>query len=196
MKHHTWTDWDWSDANWHLTNSIPGELPDSLTFDAPSLTICLCKLPDSLNLPQGKLVFSHYFEGSDYAAIIFRNQAQQGVATFINCYWVKITENSVILYQRVSGINTQLAAWTPINDPNTGRNWIITWWVYKAPNQPDVLRIHIHGNPAGHDEWETQFDDPTNLWVTSSVNRAGVGGLKIGADREYYDYTEVWKPQD
>lgn len=195
MKHHTWTDWDWSDANWELSDVQKISDPTSLKFTAAGLTINLCNLPDALNLPEGKLKTFWYHAPSENAILHFRNQEPDGGASFTNCYWVKFSKYYTTLYRRVNNVDTQLAqwAWTLID-----YTWFIfssTWWIYKEPYQPDAIRIRIQIFNAAGDPLKTyQHDDSANQWAGSSVNRTGLAGQLI-ATSTYYDDTEIWKPQ-
>ncbi len=194
MIHHTWTDWDFSDANWDLYTGQYKSAPTSLRFTGAALTLNLCNLVDSICLPQGKLVTWHYFETGIYGILHFRNQEPAPDASFTNCYYVRLEENHIRLYRRVNNVDTILGNWTPLNEKNTGRVWTVTWWLYHAPYQDPIIRIRINGEAAGMaPPFEEQVDDPANQWAESETNRCGLAGLAT-AYHEYFDNTEIWLP--
>lgn len=195
MSHHTWTDWDWSDVNWELSAVRKYSAPTSLKFTTAGLTICLLKLPDALNLPEGKLVTKWWFDGNDRAILVFRNQEADGGSSFTNCYYVEFTVNRVRVYRRVNNSDTLIQQWTPSLTVSAWWLFTVTWWLYKEPYQADVLRIRVAGeSPPGVAGFEEEVDDAANLWADQPVNRAGLAG-QIQQFSNYYDDTEVWKPQ-
>lgn len=195
MKHQTWTDWDWSDANWEFWAGIYISPPTSLHFTAATLTANLCHLVDALCLPQGKMVSWCGQDAGNHHIFHFRNQQATPNASFINCYYLDFKYPKPILYRRVNNVNTQLAiALTTITIPA----WYtvdLTWWRYQAPYEPLKLRIRAHWSRPTDSLYETiQYDDNQNLWDLSPVNRCGLAGDNAVTDT-IFDDTEIWKPE-
>ena len=194
MIHHTWSDWDWSDANWELYDGMYKSAPTSLRFINTALTLNLCNLADSICLPQGKLVTWHNAYDDVNGILHFRNQEPAPNASFANCYYVRLEENHISLYRRVNNVDTTLGDWTPLNQRNTWRHWTVTWWLYHAPYQDPAIRIRINGEPAGAaGPWEEQVDDPANQWAESETNRCGLAGVAPSRP-QMFDDTEIWLP--
>lgn len=194
MTHHTWTDWDWSDANWNLSTLLFHSAPTSLRLEGVGLTLNLCNLSDALCLPQGKLVTWLHWQTGLYGIIHFRNQKAVPDVDFVNCYYVRIEVNRVRLYRRVNSVDSLLGDWTPLVEVNTWREWTVTWWLFLEPHENPVLRIRLNGAAAGGaGAWEEEVDDPANQWADSETNRVGLAGLAT-AFHEYFDDTEIWKP--
>jgi len=195
MKHHTWTDWDFSDANWEFEDYTYISPPTCLHFTGAGLTIVTCKLADSLVLPEGKIVTARRLWGNAPDHIHFRNQEPDGSSSMANCYHARFTSMLVTLFRRVNDVDTQLAEW---EYPLTLYHWFtltVTWWLYKAPYQPDVLRTRIYMlDHTTSQEWQYQHDDEANQWADSEVNRCGIAGLSL-PPANYIDDTEIWRPQ-
>ncbi len=194
MIHHTWTDWDWSDANWELNTGMYVSPPSSLRFLSTTLTLNLCNLVDSRCLPQGKLVTWHNAYTDVNGIIHFRNQKAVPDVDFVNCYYVRLEQNRVRLYRRVSSVDSVLGDWAPLNERNTWRKWTVTWWLFEEPHEDVDCRIRIRGDPVNAAPlFEETVDDPNNQWAESSVNRCGLAGV-APATPQNFDDTEIWLP--
>lgn len=191
-NHHSTIDWDFSEVRWELSSTQYVSPPTSLACTAGVKTFILCRLANSLCLPQGRMVFCVYPGAYDMPLMSFRNQAPLGSSSYENCYSIYYIDNTRIrLAFYLDGVRNNLP-WWDINMPGLAWHKLrVTWWNGVDPTNTPALCVELEREEDG--EWVSYgiLYDTENRWAESEVNRCGPAFISVGS---YHDDTEIWIP--
>lgn len=194
-------DWDFGEAAWALDPVIRVSAPSSIRLWGAGTQyigwVALCKKPDSLCLPQGRIVTYLRIAANGFSVIPFRNQSANGSASPLNGYYLLGLVGNHRLYRIVAGAATQLDTWPAAwFTANTWHLIRLSWWLAYNYQNAKTFGMRLERYVAG--EWvilRTTYDI-TNMWEYSGVNRVGIGSSHDGVGFSYFDDTEIWKPSE
>ncbi|MBA7558078.1 hypothetical protein ES705_50867 [subsurface metagenome] len=198
--HHSITDWDFErpDTDYSLSPLEFVSPPTSLRLFISDMSVrCtfLCRIPETLCLPQGEI---RTWILNPYASVrvaCFRNQAPLGTSHPHDCYYLILSFDKAYFYYYWGGISqliSQQACPYPVGE---WVHWRVFWYNGKTPGDVDALCVDLYREIAG--EWEKQgatFYHTANLWADSEINRCGFLHYIRAGDAVYYDDTEIWGP--
>ncbi|MBA7536775.1 hypothetical protein ES705_29039 [subsurface metagenome] len=200
IDHHTLADWDFQHGA--LYRSLAADYyisePTSLKYSgAPSswATTILCRIPATLNLPQGEM--RAWFR-SNYKILtpaVFRNQAALGTANYDNCYYVRIGAVDVSLVSYVGGFPSVRDSFAYTGYMNEWRHHRVFWYNGKTPAEQPSICVDLYDDVGG--EWVKQgttLYDTLNRWKDSAINRCGHLPLLYSGRLRWFDDTEIWGP--
>ncbi len=194
VPHHTVGDWDKSTATWELDTDLYISPPSSLDIWGAGNKCFLCRLPGSLNLPDGRVITWFHLAWKDNFILTFRNQATLGSANLSNTYLIQDTAlNYIGLAKIVNDVYTLVGQVWWDKDLYTWYRGRFTWWTtYDEQNTPS-LAVHFELEVAG--EWVDLgiIHDTNNLWHDSDTNRCGPA---TSTGYVHFDDTEIWKPEE
>ena len=194
VGHHSVGDWDKSTVTWELDTDLYISPPSSLNIWGSGNKCFLCRLPDALNLPDGRVITWFHIAWKDNFILSFRNQATLGNANLANTYLIRDVDVSKwALAKYVNDAYTAIGeiAWT--HELNTWYKCRLTWWTtYDAQNNPNFA-VQFEVDEAG--QWVSKgiLYDIANLWQESGTNRCGPA---TSTGYVHYDDTEIWKPEE
>lgn len=200
-KHHSVSDWDmqFGAPKTSLSTTRYVSAPSSLRVLEPTgdhyLDVVLCRVAETLCLPQGEVRNWVWHKIIAVHTACFRNQAVLGTADRLNCYYVHLSGEIVRLYRIVGG--------TPsLRDQTTYQPFYETWthlrvlfWNGLTPELVEALCVNLYREVAG--DWEKEGEtmyDTDNYWKDSEINRVGFIPYSTGNLEEYWDDTEIWGP--
>jgi hypothetical protein len=183
-KHFSTSDWDFNDTNWMLDTSDYVDPPAALRFNGIEKYAILKQSSVGMPLPEGMIetFFKHKAPTSttNRGWFLIRNQYADGNFGILNSYLLQ-------LYGSVAGDgepldrallkrgNTQIEVRT-LNPPIYPYQWErvrVKFWVYAG-----VFFVSLEKYTGG--AWVklcTDWNDPANMWATSSINRVGICSL-------------------
>jgi hypothetical protein len=190
MKHHTFADWDFQNANWTLDGTI-------YHTEAPSLhglgsNQALIKHATTGALSNGRLVFWTRSSSIGYLTeFSFRDQVADGNADQENTYRLTVKEDEMTFDKYIAGtpnpIDTKAFTW--VWAINAWYKIRVTWWT-------SVDRIYVRVERWTGTEWvtlggeaDTDFEDTDDQWKDNPVNRCGP---HLISSYSYIDDLEVW----
>lgn len=201
VKQHSVADWDFEHGATNRSLSAEQFIspPTSLRILEPTtatfLDVILCRLPETLCLPQGEVRNWHYGYYRNLHPIVFRNQAPLDSANFQNGYHIYLAFTSAILYRHTLGVVAE-------RDRTTCETFINTWTHYRVlfyngvtPGGVAALCVNLYREVAGEwvQEGETMYDTD-NSWKDSEINRIGFNARSTYNHPQFWDDTEIWAP--
>ncbi|GAH62811.1 unnamed protein product [marine sediment metagenome] len=198
--HHSIVDWDFQqdgtgrslDAAYYISPPTSLKL---FQFDALWSEAILCRIPDTLVLPQGE--FRTWFRKGIARLIpcLFRNQAPLGTSNGWDCYRIYLTGGFAQLERWDDGA-PHYWTFTPCIIPiNEWVHFRVFWYNGKTPAEREALCVDIYLEIDG--QWVKQGDtlyDTLNKWKDSAINRCGFFGWGYDPYIEWWDDTEIWGP--
>lgn len=198
--HHTLADWDFEKGAQYRSLSADEFVspPTSLKFSGSPghwNGSVLCRIPDTLVLPQGEVRTWHHSNQSAVILCLFRNQAVLGTSTWRDCYYIALINDLAYLYRAVNyGITLR---------DSTAYPTLFDQWVHsraffyngKTPGEVPALCVDLYREVAG--EWIKEGDtlyDTANSWKDSARNRCGIWPTLTVGQILYLDDTEIWGP--
>ena len=185
-------DWDFGDANWQLDATHFVSAPTAINGKVPYCRRVLCRLAESLVLPQGRVVTQLYLTGTVISQVVFRHQSALGDASFKDCYAVHFQNDEWIYFKnRLGFVETKIDEWPIKPTLDQWQRWRVTWWNGVDLMNNPAIAVELHQHIAG--DWLSYgvLYDPLNRWENSDKNRVGLGFLYSGA---WADDTEIWIP--
>lgn len=200
-SHHSISDFDkTNNAVWRLSDTEFISAPTSLAIGGSECqeedTPFLCKIADTLDLPEGQLETLHTgIPSGDNSVLYFRNQRANGGSNAENTYSMRIRGLKVEFRVWVAGIFTDLDEIALVTEDDRWYRDRITWWNGLDPHCDPALVIMFE-RYTGPDwtqigEW---LYDTNNRWKTSGINRCGPGGWQMDDNIIYIDNTRIFKP--
>ncbi len=201
-KHHSVSDWDFSPGLvYALTPAYFVSPPTSLKLgNKPNMTpngIILCRIAETLNLPQGVIVTAARQDTPmNQYRLNFRNQSALGTSDELNCYRIRVDASEWYLDRLIDGVMDQLGH-QPADIKRYAWQWLrVIFFTGAYPGNGTALTVTFELYIAG--EWAQQGDpiyDPTDRWKDSEINRIGLGTFALTAGyNQWYDDTEIWGP--
>lgn len=200
IGHHTIADWDFEKGSQY--RSLAGDYyisePTSLKFSGlvgAFSSVVLCRIPETLVLPQGE--FRHWKRGAQYglALIVFRNQAALGSADYQNMYYVSFAATVATLRRIINGSGVTIGSTSFPTSLNTWEHFRVVYYNGHTPAEAEALCVDLYKEIAG--EWVKQGStlyDTTNKWKDSSINRSGFWCSMTYGNFLWLDDSEVWGP--
>jgi len=185
-------DWDFATTYYELDTTRYVSPPSSLKcWDAGRF---LCRVPDTLQVREGRLVTYLYIQEYENGYLIFfefRSIAPLGEGTSERYMVILSTKDSPYII-RASRYGTELysRSWTSEDyehiPENVFHRYRVTWWVFGG-----VLYIRFESETDG--DWYEFFtaEDPANEYATEEYNRVGIY-WSLSAEF-WVDDTEIWK---
>lgn len=192
--HHSVGDWDKLGTYWRLDENHYISPPTSLFFYYEETKAFLCRLPDSLCLPVGRLVGYFRYGYIVTYSFTFRNQAPLGTANISNTYMLASSGYLRMDFgKRVADVYTLLGQWPVSWGLETWYRYRLTWW--NAYNPQNVLSLAVQLEREEDGVWVDKgiLYDTDNLWADSDVNRVG---LTHPPGSIWFDDTEIWIPKE
>ena len=200
-EHHSLADWDFQqgDTNRSLSAVRFINPPTSLLINNPGagwfVDTILCRIPATLNLPQGEVRTWQYSAGLYATPAIFRNQATLGNSDFDNCYYIYCAASTIYLTRCLLGHCSVKDTTTCTTFSNEWVHYRIFWYNGKTPGEAEALCVDVYREVAG--EWIKEGStlyDTDNHFKASGINRAGIFPRIYNAGDEFWDDTEIWGP--
>ena len=185
-------DWDFFNINYGLDTTRYVSSPSSLKcWDVGRF---LCRVPDTLQVREGRLVTYLYIQEYGKGYIIhfdFRSIAPLGEETSER-YSVLFSTKDVPYTVRAWRYTTELYSKSLTSEDyehipiNTFHRYRVTWWVFGG-----ILYIRFESETDG--DWYEFFtvEDPTNKYATEEYNRVGMCWYMSA--EFWVDDTEIWK---
>lgn len=200
-KHHTVADWDWNTLkNATLSTDHYVSPPTCLKIGIPDgagmMTYWLCRHPDTLNLPEGRIDwYSHHtpFVGAP-AHIMFRNQEPLGNVTITFCYHIEFGLNTGTIRRR-NGLDIELLAtfdYTRRN--NQWCHYRASW--YNGFNGDGLPALVIELEEEVEGVWQAIWPpvyDTVNAFADSDINRVGQHQTGLEEYPTYHDDTSIYR---
>lgn len=190
--YHSVADWDFGTPNWELSAVHFVSPPTALRGRPGNLQWCLCRVAGSLNLPQGRIVFSAYNTGVWGPVLNVCHQSLIGDATIRHRY-------EILFFQHQ---NCSCGAYTPGGDYgvgnwpvrltlNTWERWRVSWYNAVDLQNNDATAIELERLEAG--VWVDYgiLYDTNEPFKDSDRNRVGIRLLYVG---NWIDDVEIWVP--
>lgn len=197
--HHTLADWDFEKGSQYrsLASDQYISAPTSLKFTIASAWSCviLCRIPATLNLPQGEVRSWGRSNAWTAGWYTFRNQAALGSADYQNCYRVAFTRDLATLDRIVAGTPFTIGTVPYVGASNLWHHIRLFWYNGKTPGDVPALCVDIYREVTG--EWVKQGStlyDTMNKWKDSSINRCGIYASGGSGWLLWFDDTEIWGP--
>lgn len=186
------SDWDFSSGGWEISSAHHVSPPTSLHGTGDPDVFVLCRIPETLCLPQGRYIEYIRQPYGYHAGILFHNQAPLGQANRQNCYQVLLTSTvQTRLYKYVNGAPTVLHTWPYTRPSDTWFHVRITWWITYGPHCQKSLEVELEVWDGANWISYGTYVHPNPPWVDSDINREGMYHPGPGA---YRDDTEIWGP--
>ncbi len=201
-EHHSVSDWDKNaDATYMLDTAQFVSAPKSLRISGPGSTspdtAFLCRIADTLNLPQGRLSTHLRCEDTDIMIhIYFRLQSALGIVFLQNGYRIRYLGDSIALHKIIGDTPTPIGYFAVVTNINTWYHDRWTWWNGRNPDAEEALTVMMERYIAG--EWVQQDDwlyDTENRWKDSDINRCGIGGYEFLGKWTWFDDTLIYAPE-
>lgn len=193
--HHSTGDWDFTGPDWRLDDTRYVSPPTSLaTSGAYGPYSVICRLPETLVLPYGRIVYWCCFYEASHASAVFRNQSPLGTAHWRDTYYLRLlggVQSQILRVENFGVFWREYIPWTPAL--NIWHHVRLTWWLGLAPGDIPALAIRVEVEEEGGWVSKGDFFDPTNKWVNSGINRVG-HYLHRTAEIQRIDDTEIWGP--
>ncbi len=199
--HHSVSDWDFSAGiSYILDNAFFVSPPSSLKLfgiTAPAvLRLNLCRLPDTLNLPEGEVrSWTRYEHAMWPPRLFFRNQTALGSAVYSNTYFWVLQANVAYFARYFLGAYRVIGQFAISMNINTWEHWRCVWWNGTTPGHDEAIAVDLYKEVAGL--WVQQGStlyDTDNKWKDSAINRAGIGFTDRDNYDVWFDDTEIWGP--
>ena len=198
--HHSIADWDFElpDTYYSLSPDEYVSAPTSLRFSGlPANKPCtvLCRIPETLCLPQGEVRTYHHTPTKQFFPAVFRNQAPLGSSHYWDAYVMGCFSDKARFGYWSGGVYWQISEQpcpTPVDQWN---HWRIFWYNGKTPAELPSLCVDLYREITG--EWVKQgttFYHPANLWKDSEINRCGFYDFIRSGEAHFVDNTEIWGP--
>lgn len=199
-EHHSLADFDWSDVNQRSLDtgvyvSPPSSLRCASDIEAFKWVHFLCKHPDTLDVPDGRIICWMRTSHPNQAgwALTFRNQCANGSADYANCYFVRVFMTITYLGYRQADSEHYLvnAPWAWVKD--TWYHIRLTW--ESEPDPGNGTRIKFTFEVEVDGEWVQQGATAyhtADLWKDSGTNRMGGSRNTYITFPNYEDDTEYW----
>ena len=175
---HSVSDWDFGTANWELSATQFVSPPTSLHGKPGNLEWCLCRVADSLNLPEGRIVTSIYTPDKFGPVLNICHQSLLGDATIQYRYEIRFFQH-------------QNCSWPVVLTLSTWERWRVTWWNGTDMMNNPATAIELERLEAGI--WVSYgiLYDTAEPFKNSDRNRVGIRLLYA---LNWIDDTEIWVP--
>ncbi|MBA7701393.1 hypothetical protein ES703_110129 [subsurface metagenome] len=165
--------------------------PTTATF----IDVILCRVPETLCLPQGEVRNWQHGYYKNLHPIVFRNQAPLGSATFFNSYHIYLVQTTAVLYRHILGVVAERDRTTCETFTDTWTHYRAVFWNGYTPESIAALCVNLYREVAG--EWVQEGEtmhDTDNSWADSEINRIGFAARSTYNHPQYWDDTELWAP--
>ncbi len=198
--HHTIADWDFEHGGDYrsLANDFFISPPTSLKYvGAPAgwWTSVLCRIPDTLCLPEGEMRTWYRKYAGGHFFIQFRNQSLLGTSELVNCYSLYFSTPNVYLRAFIGGGLHWIDNIPAYQADNEWMHWRVFWYNGFTPAEAPALCVDLYREIAG--EWVREgatLYDTNNRWKDEPVNRCGLIPYPQFTWKMWYDDTEIWGP--
>ena len=198
--HHSVEDWDFEqDAPIRfLDNSYYISEPTSLSYfytGAQKWCSTLCRIPETLLLPQGEVRTYVRYETVPSFGFSIRNQSPLGTASSWNQYLINLFTDELRFYRIVNNVWNRLDTHVFTIAADTWHHMRVFWYNGKTPGELPAICVDIYLEIDG--EWVKQgatFYDTVNKWKDSEINRAGPHFVTRYNAHIWFDDTEIWGP--
>jgi hypothetical protein len=197
-KHFSTSDWDFSGSSWMLDTNDYVDPPAALRINAATLFALLKQSSVGMPLPEGMIetYFKHKAQTPTNLGGLFhiRNQSADGGTASSNRYILQLYgsvagDGQPLDRARLVRAGTEIEVKT-LNPPIYPYQWErirAKFWVYAG-----VFFVSLEKYVDG--AWVklcTDWNDPANMWATSSINRVGVAGLYYHPS--LFDVTKIYR---
>lgn len=186
------SDWDIRLGHFELTDEQFVSPPTSASLDWRFNDLAFCRIPGTLNLPQGRIVTWWRSPKDRYPHIRFRAQNPLGNAFPAYYYYCSFVGGPVVnLGKYIPGWNGDIGIWPFAWPSNTWFKVRLTWWILPPSNANRRMMVRFEALEDG--EWVSYGDieDPDANFEDSELNRVG---LEISNPDSYNDDYEIWGP--
>lgn len=185
-------DWDFGDANWGLSAVQYVSAPTAITGELPYCRRILCRVAESLVLPEGRIVTQLYQADTYALQLVFRHQSALGDASLQDCYMASFpSTGNIWLRYRLTGATAGIDFWPVSCTTNTWERWRLTWWNGVDMMNNPALAVRLERYEAGAWVSYGEIYDTNNRWKDSALNRCGLGILSTNT---WIDDTKIWIP--
>ncbi|MBA7532467.1 hypothetical protein ES705_24693 [subsurface metagenome] len=198
--HHTLADWDFQFGATYRSLSADTFIsaPTSLKYSNCPVgwgNEVLCRIPATLNLPQGEMRGWFQTTKNHITTAVFRDQSPLGTAPFQNCYYVLVYLGEARLTRLINGVGPPVDTTPCYLAFNEWIHYRTVWYNGMTPGEEEALCVDVYVEVAG--EWIKQGDTlyhTANSWKDSEINRCGFYVQLSSGMTRYFDDTEIWGP--